>query len=68
MSPVRNQLNTILDGMAESDLYLLLAFLGRFCQTDPDDVLTEEDLADIQEAREEYRKGETVAWEDIDLD
>jgi len=33
-----------------------------------DDILTEQDLADIQEAREEYRKGETVAWEDIDWD
>jgi hypothetical protein len=31
----------------------------------PDDVATPEDIRDIEEAREEYRRGEAVSMEDV---
>ena len=34
----------------------------------PDDIATEEDLRDIAKAREEYERGETVSFDDIDWD
>jgi len=34
-------------------------------RTDPDDVLTEMDLTDIEKARKEYAAGETVSWKEV---
>jgi len=35
---------------------------------DPDDVLTDEDIADIKKAREEFARGEYTRHEDVNWD
>lgn len=63
MSPVRNQLVEMIDLMPEAEQQLLLEIARRFV---PDDAATPEDLADIAQARREYRQGETIPHDSID--
>ena len=65
MSPIREQLVGVIDCLPESDQSLLLEIARRLLT---DDVATPEDLADIREAREDYRKGQTVSHEAINWD
>lgn len=30
-----------------------------------DDILTEQDIIDIEKAREEYKQGKTISWEEV---
>ena len=62
MSPVRKQLDVMIDSLTEQDQALLLKIVERLI---PDDVATPEDLEAIREAREEYARGETVSHESI---
>jgi len=59
---VRNQLVQTIDCLHESEQMLLLEIAKRFI---PDDVATPEDILDIQQANEEYARGEFVRDEDI---
>ena len=51
------QINLIVEQLPEAEQLLILELVRRI---NPDDVLTPEDIADIQEARAEYARGETV--------
>ena len=57
MSPIKQQLVDMIDVLPETEQSLLLEIVRRFV---PDDVATPEDVADIERARAEYARGETV--------
>jgi len=59
---IKNQLVEVIDLLHESEQVLLLEIARRFM---PDDVATSEDISDIQQAREEFARGEFVKHEDI---
>jgi len=63
MSTLALQINTMVEHLHEPEQALVLEIIKRFI---PDDVATPEDLIAISEAREEYQRGETIAFEDID--
>ena len=65
MSPIREQLNAMIDNLTERDQTLLLEIVCRFL---PDDIATPQDLEDITTARREYQSGETVSHEEINWD
>ena len=65
MSPVREQLDAMIDNLTERDQNLLLEIVYRFL---PDDVATPQDLEDIAQARREYQAGETVSHDAINWD
>ncbi len=65
MSPVKEQLFGIIDYLSESKQALLLALAKEFL-SDADDIATPDDLEAIRIAREEYDRGETIPFEDID--
>lgn len=65
MSPVREQLDAMIDNLNEQDQTLLLEIVCRFL---PDDVATPQDLEAIAQARKEYQAGETVSHEAINWD
>ena len=58
MSPIRDQLVEVIDCLPETEQSLLLQVALRFIA---DDVATTEDLDDIQAAREDYERGETIS-------
>ncbi len=60
MSPIREQLVGVIDCLPETEQSLLLEIARRFL---PDDVATPDDLEDIQTARAEYARGETITHE-----
>ena len=62
MSPIREQLVGVIDCLPETEQSLLLEIARRFL---PDDTATPEDLRDIQQARAEYARGETIPHEAI---
>ena len=62
MSPIRNQLVEMIDYLPEQEQVLLFEIVKRFV---PDDIATPDDLEAIQEAGEEYARGETVSHEAI---
>ena len=62
MSPVREQLDAMIDNLNERDQNLLLEIVCRFL---PDDIATPQDLEDIAQARREYQAGETVSHDSI---
>ncbi|MCX4296776.1 MAG: hypothetical protein OSJ73_07060 [Lachnospiraceae bacterium] len=62
MSPIRKQLDEMIDCLPEQEQVLLFEIVKRFV---PDDVATAADLIDIQAARAEYARGETVSHESI---
>jgi hypothetical protein len=59
---IAKQINYMVDYLGESEQILVRDYIKSFL---PDDVATPEDIADIAEAREEYRQGKTVKFEDI---
>lgn len=62
MSPIRDQLMEVIDCLPETEQSLLLQVALRFIA---DDVATKEDLDDIQAAREDYERGETISHDAI---
>ena len=62
MSPVRKQLNEMIDYLPESEQALLLEIVRHFI---PDDVATPDDKAAITAARNEYANGETSSFSAI---
>ena len=65
MSPIREQLVSMIDCLPESEQSLLLEIVKRFL---PDDVATPDDLEAIREARAEYAAGETIPHNAINWD
>lgn len=65
MSPIREQLVTVIDNLPETEQTLLLEIARRFIS---DDAATEQDIIDIEKARAEYAAGETVAHSAINWD
>ena len=65
MSPVRNQLVSMIDYLPEQEQMLLLEIVKRFMS---DDVATPDDLQAIEAARAEYANGETVSHDAINWD
>ena len=63
MSPVKERLDEVIDGLTERDQLLLLEIAERFL---PDDVATPDDLEAIAEGTKEYLAGETIGDQDID--
>ena len=63
MATLAMQINSVVENLHEPDQALVLEIVKRFL---PDDVATEDDLAAIAIARDEYRRGETISEEDID--
>lgn len=63
MSPIRKQLDDMINCLPEQEQLLLFEVVKRFV---PDDFATATDLEDIQSARTEYARGETVSHENID--
>ena len=62
MSPIKNQLVDVIDVLPETEQLLLLEIAKRFIS---DDVATDDDLAAIRAAREEFARGETVSHDNI---
>ena len=62
MSPIKNQLVDVIDVLPETEQLLLLEIAKRFVS---DDVATDDDLAAIRAAREEFSRGETVSHDNI---
>lgn len=62
MSPIRKQLDEMIDCLPEQEQILLFEIVKRFV---PDDIATADDLAAIEAARAEYARGETVSHEGI---
>lgn len=58
------QINTIVEQMPEKKQVILLELVKTMVS--PDDILTDEDVFDIEQARNEYARGEFVRHEDID--
>lgn len=58
------QINMIVEQMPEKKQFLILELVKNMIS--PDDILTEEDLADVKQARAEIARGEFVRHEDID--
>ena len=65
MSPVREQLDAMIDCLPEQEQILLLEIVKRFI---PDDIATADDLRAIKTARAEYTKEETVNHNKINWD
>lgn len=60
------QINFIVEQMPEEEQVLVLELVKRIVS--PDDVLSDEDVADIEQARREYAKGVAVPMDAIDWD
>lgn len=57
------QINLIVEQMPETKQALLLALVKTMVS--PDDILSEEDIADVKLARSEFARGESIRHEDI---
>jgi len=51
------QISLIVEQLPETEQHLVLELVRRIS---PDDVLTADDIADIEDARDEYSRGESV--------
>jgi len=60
------QIGTIVDQMPEKNQALVLELVKAMIS--PDDVLTDEDIADIARARAEFARGEFVRHDEINWD
>lgn len=60
------QINIIVEQLPEKNQILVLELLKTMLS--PDDVLSEKDIADIEQARAEFARGEFVRHEEIDWD
>jgi hypothetical protein len=65
MESVKMQAFKVFDLLSEQEQSLVYELMIRLA---PDDMATQDDLAAHAAAMEEYRRGETVAHEDIDWD
>ena len=65
MSPIKEQLFSIIDCLPEVEQSLLLEIARRFL---PEDLATPEDLADISQARGEFVHGQAVPHSAINWD
>lgn len=65
MSPIRKQLDEMIDCLPEQEQVLLFEIVKRFVS---DDIATAADLEDIQVAHAEYARSETVSHENINWD
>lgn len=65
MSPIKQQLNEIIDYLPDQEVLLLFEIAKRFFQ---DDSATVDDLAAINTARNEYARNETVNHNSINWD
>ncbi len=65
MSPIREQIDEMLDYLPETEQIIIFEIVKRFL---PDDAATSDDLEAIRAARSEYAKGETVSHEAINWD
>ena len=65
MSPVKEQIISMIDCLEEQEQLLVLEILKRFI---PDDIATPDDLEAIRIADEEFARGEFIRHEDIDWD
>ena len=63
MESVKMQAFKVFDLLSEQEQSLVYELMIRLA---PDDIATQDDLAAHADAMEEYRRGETVAHEDID--
>lgn len=63
---IAQQINLIVEQMPETKQALLLALVKTMMS--PDDILSNEDIADIEQARAEFARGEFVRHEDINWD
>jgi hypothetical protein len=54
---IAQQITLIVEQFPEAEQMLILELVRRI---NPDDILTSEDIADIEEARAEYARGETI--------
>ena len=61
---VAQQISTIVEQMPEKNQVLVLELVKTMIS--PDDILTDEDIADIKQARAEFARGEFTRHEDID--
>ena len=62
MSPIRKQLDDIIDCMPEQEQILLFEIAKRFLS---DDIATSDDLSAINKAREEFAAGTTTNHQSI---
>jgi len=62
MPTLTMQINSMVSQLQEPEQNLLLEIIKRFL---PDDVATQDDLAAIALARDEYIRGETMSDDDI---
>jgi hypothetical protein len=63
---VAEQIGTIVTQMPKKNQMLILELVKTMMS--PDDILTDEDIADIKQARAEFARGEFVRHEDINWD
>ena len=67
MSPIRKQLDEMIDCLSEQEQILLLVLFEIVKRFAPD-IATADDLAAIRTAREEYARDETVGHEKMNRD
>ncbi len=58
------EITSIVEQMPEKKQAVLLELVKTMVS--PDDILSDEDIADIEQARDEFSRGEFVRHEDID--
>jgi hypothetical protein len=61
---IAQRISTFVEQMPEKNQLLVLELVRTMI--DPDDILSEEDIADIKQAREEFARGEFVRHDEID--
>ena len=57
------QINAIIEQLPEKNQKLVFELVKTMVS--PDDILSNEDIADIRQARVEYARGETIRFEDV---
>ena len=62
---IAQQIDFIVTQLPETEQKLILELVKRIS---PDDILTQEDIDDIEEARAEYTRGESINHNDINWD
>ena len=63
---IAEQINVIVEQMPEKRQSLILELINAMIS--PDDILTDEDIADIEQARAEFARGEAIPISAINWD